>query len=132
MRWPGRPLRRQRARRLKRRPPQAKPFAADLRSNRLVADPQSTQGLYPKVYVASGTQLPARTPQGRVLHLPYAQFLHADATPKAAKDIWNVLAKAGLPRYAEIVVFADSLGEAAVNYVIFRMMGFADVKVWAP
>ena len=67
-----------------------------------------------------------------MLHLPYAQFLNADGTPKAAKDIWNALAKAGLPRYAEIVVFADSLGEAAVNYVIFRMMGFADVKVWAP
>ena len=113
-------------------PPQARPYAADLRANRLVTDPKSSQGLYPKVYVASGAQLPAKTPEGRVLHLPYAQFLNADGTPKAAKDIWNALAKAGLPRYAEIVVFADSLGEAAVNYVIFRMMGFADVKVWAP
>ena len=37
----------------------------------------------------------------------------------------------GICRYAEIVVFADSLGEAAVNCVIFKMMGFADVKVWA-
>ena len=113
-------------------PAQARPLAADLRANRLVTDPKSPQGLYPKVYVASGAQLPARAPEGRVLHLPYAQFLNADGTPKAAKDIWNALAKAGLPRYAEIVVFADSLGEAAVNYVIFRMMGFADVKVWAP
>ena len=106
--------------------------ATALRSNRLFSDPESSQGLYPKVYVASGAQLPARQPDGRVLHLPYAQFLHADSTPKAAKDIWNLMAKAGVPRYAEIVVFADSLGEAAVNYVIFKMMGFPHVWVWAP
>ena len=111
---------------------QAKTYAPALRANLLVTDPKKTQGLYPKVYVASGAQLSAKTPEGRVLHLPYARFLNADSTPRAAKDIWNALDKAGVPRYAEIVVFADSLGEAAVNYVIFRMMGFADVKVWAP
>jgi len=37
-----------------------------------------------------------------------------------------------VPRYARIVLVADTLGEAAVNYVVFRLMGFADVKVWAP
>ncbi len=110
---------------------QTQPYAK-LRTNLLVTDPKSTQGLYPKVYVASGAQAPAKMPEGRVLHLPYAQFLNSNGTPKAAKDIWNALDKAGLPRYAEIVVFADSLGEAAVNYVIFKMMGFPDVKVWAP
>lgn len=67
-----------------------------------------------------------------MLHLPYSQFLNADGTPRAAKEIWTMLDKAGVPRYAEIVVLADTLGEAAVNYVVLRMMGFADVKVWAP
>ena len=67
-----------------------------------------------------------------MLHLPYAQFLNANGTPKAANDIWNTLVKAGVPRYAQVVLFADSLGEAAVNYVIFRLMGFTDLKVWAP
>ena len=38
----------------------------------------------------------------------------------------------GVPRYAELVVFADAPGEAAVNYVLFRLMGFPDVKVWTP
>ena len=113
-------------------PTQARPYAADLPANRLITDPMRTQGPYPKVYVASGAQLPAKTPEGRVLHLPYAQFLNADGKPKPANDIWNTLAKAGVPRYAEIVVFADLLGEAAVNYVIFRMMAFPDVKVWVP
>jgi 3-mercaptopyruvate sulfurtransferase SseA len=110
----------------------AAPYAAVARTGLLVSDPARSQGLYPKVYVASGPALPTRAPEGRVLHLPYTQFLNADGTPKAAKEIWNTLAKAGVQRYAEIVVFADTLGEAAVNYVILRMMGFADVKVLAP
>ncbi|MDO9073155.1 MAG: rhodanese-like domain-containing protein [Rubrivivax sp.] len=110
----------------------ATPYAAVPRTGLLVSDPASKQGRYPKVYVASGPRLPSRAPEGRVLHLPYTQFLNADGTPRPAKDIWNSLDKAGVPRYAEIVVFADTLGEAAVNYVVLRMMGFADVKVWAP
>ena len=110
----------------------ALPYAVNPRADRLVAGAQITQGPYPKVYVASGPQLPAKMPQGRLLHLPYAEFLNADGTPKAAKDIWNTLAKAGVPRYAEVVVVADVLGQAAVNYVIFRLMGFPDVKVWVP
>ena len=69
---------------------------------------------------------------GKVVHVPYTDLLKPDGSPKAAKDIWAVLNKAGVPRYAEIVVFADMLGDAAVNYVVLRMMGFADVKVWAP
>lgn len=114
---------------------QAMPYAASLRAGLLVTDPKLSRGLYPTVYIASGRQLPARTPaasEGRVLHLPYGQFLNADGTPKAAKDIWATLTQAGVPRYAELVVFADAPGEAAVNYVIFRLMGFPDVKVWAP
>ena len=107
-------------------------YAAKSSADILVSDPIKTQGLYPTVYVASGPRLPARAPQGPVLHLPYAQFLNANGTPKAANDIWNTLVKAGVPRYAQVVLFADSLGEAAVNYVIFRLMGFTDLKVWAP
>jgi len=120
------------------RPPEpssgsASPAAAGLpRDKPAATDAKVARGDYPRVYVASGAQLPARMPDGRVLHLPYARFLDADGMPKPAKDIWNTLAQAGLPRYAEIVLVADSLGEAAVNYVIFRLMGFPDLKVVAP
>ena len=114
-------------------PPPALPYAASKRPGTLVSTPPATvQGSVPTVYVASGEQLPSRLPQGRVLHLPSARFLNANGAPKPANDIWNLLAQAGLPRYAEVVVFADSPGEAAVNYVVFRMMGFPNVKVWAP
>jgi 3-mercaptopyruvate sulfurtransferase SseA len=112
--------------------PPATPYRALARTGLFISDPARSQGPYPTVYVASGARLPTRAPEGRVLHLPYTKFLNADGTPRAAKDIWNTLAEAGVPRYAEIVVFGDTLGEAAVNYVVLRMMGFADVKVWAP
>lgn len=67
-----------------------------------------------------------------MLHLPYAQFLLADGTPKAAKDIGCALDKAGVSRYTKISVFADTLGDAPVNGASFRTMGLADAKVWAP
>ena len=36
---------------------------------------------------------------------------------------------AGVPRYAELVFFADDPAEAAVNYVVFKLMGWPDIKV---
>jgi 3-mercaptopyruvate sulfurtransferase SseA len=86
---------------------------------------------YPKLFVASGKAMPAGLPDGRVIHLPYTALLAADGRPKPAKDIWNILVKAGVPRYAEIVCIGDTLGEAAANYLLFKLMGFADVKVAA-
>jgi 3-mercaptopyruvate sulfurtransferase SseA len=84
--------------------------------------------LYPRVYVASGKALPARPPEGRVIHVPYSELVNANGTPKAAKDIWATLAKAGVPRHAEIVTISDDPGEAAANYFILKLMGFPDVK----
>ena len=114
--------------------PPAKAYSAALRPSRLVsaAAPSPSPSLFPRVYIASGQRLPTQPPAGRILHLPYAEFLDKDGAPKPAKDIWNILSKAGVPRYAEIVLVADTLGESAVNYVVFKLMGFADVKVWAP
>jgi 3-mercaptopyruvate sulfurtransferase SseA len=95
----------------------------------IIADPRSTQGVYPKVLIASGPNVPAKAQDGKVVHVPYTDLLNADGAPKAAKDIWNILAKAGVPRYAELVCFSDDPGEAAVNYFILRLMGYPDIKV---
>jgi 3-mercaptopyruvate sulfurtransferase SseA len=81
------------------------------------------------VFLASGKQLPAKTPDSKVIHVPYTELLAANGAPKAAKDIWAILTKAGLPRYAEVIVYADDPGEAAVNYFILKLMGYPDVKV---
>jgi thiosulfate/3-mercaptopyruvate sulfurtransferase len=104
-------------------------YPVSVRKNTVIADPGSTQGQYPKVFVASGKNLPARTPDGKLVHVPYSDLVNADGKPKAAKDIWNILVKAGVPRYAELLTFSDDPGEAAANYFVLKLMGFPDVKV---
>jgi 3-mercaptopyruvate sulfurtransferase SseA len=106
-----------------------KAYPANLRPGIVISDPQGTQGLYPKVYIASGKSIPAKLPEGKVIHVPYTELLNADGTPKAAKDLWSTLVKAGVPRYAEIISFSDEPGEAAANYFILKLMGYPDVKV---
>jgi thiosulfate/3-mercaptopyruvate sulfurtransferase len=106
-----------------------KPYPVDLRPGIVVGEGQGAKGLYPKVYIASGKSLPAKVPDGNVIHVPYTDLLNANGTPKAAKDIWNTLVKAGVPRYAEIISVSDDPGEAAANYFILKLMGYPDVKV---
>lgn len=104
-------------------------YPVKVRQDWLLTDPNRAPGPYPKVFIASGRTLPAKTQDGKVLHLPYIDLLNADGTPKAAKDIWKILMKAGIPRYAELVCIADDPGEAAANYFILKLMGYPDVKV---
>jgi 3-mercaptopyruvate sulfurtransferase SseA len=73
--------------------------------------------------------VPAKAKDGKIVHVPYIYLLNSDGTPKAAKDIWKILSSAGVPRYAELVCYSDDPGEAAVNYFILRLMGYADIKV---
>jgi 3-mercaptopyruvate sulfurtransferase SseA len=104
-------------------------YPVDLRPGIVISDSQGTKGLYPKVYIASGKSLPTKVPDGKVIHVPYTDLLNANGTPKAASDIWNILVKAGVPRYGEMISIADDPGEAAVNYFILKLMGYPDVKV---
>lgn len=97
----------------------------------IIADLQNTHGLFPKVFIASGKNVPVSSQDGKVVHVPYTDLLNADGTPKAAKDIWNILTKAGVPRYAELVCYSYDPGEAAVNYYILKLMGYPDIKVLA-
>lgn len=106
-------------------------YPVSRRTGIMIVDAQGAPGIYPKVFVASGKALPAAAPAGTVVHVPYADLLAADGTPKAAKEIWAVLTKAGVPRYAELITIADDPAEAAANYFILRLMGFADVKMLA-
>ena len=106
-------------------------YAAARRPGELIGDARASQGIYPKVFLASGKAVAALAPEGKVIHVPYTELLNADGTAKAAKDIWKILAKAGVPRYAEIVCFSDKPGEAAINYYLLKLMGYPDVKVLA-
>jgi 3-mercaptopyruvate sulfurtransferase SseA len=104
-------------------------YPVALRSGITINELAKTTGLYPKIFIASGKTLPAKILDGKVIHLPHADLLNADGTPKAAKDIWSLLNKAGVPRYAEIICIADDPGEAAANFFILKLMGYPDVKV---
>jgi|GEM_PF-2913923 len=93
-------------------------------------------GLFPPVYVAAGRQAPDRAPgqagAAPLIHLPYTQLLDVDGRPKPAKEIWKLLEKAGVPRYAQIRLFAERPGEAAVNFLLLRLMGFSDLQLLTP
>ena len=70
-------------------------YPVNLRSGILITDPKNaTKGIYDKVFVASGKVPPAKTPEGKIVHVPYADLINADGTPKAAKEIWKILQKA--------------------------------------
>jgi len=90
---------------------------------------QASGPVYPRIYIAAGTQPPAAVPDGKWVHLAYQQLLNSDGRPKAAKDLLSILTKAGVPRYAEVVCIADDPGEAAVVYFVLKLMGWPDVKV---
>ena len=108
-------------------PPSTYPenFRKDVMANAAMG----SESVYPKVFIASGKDMPAKSPAGKVVHVAYSDLLNADGTPKSAKDIWTILSKAGVPRYAELVCFSDDPGEASANYFILKLMGFPDVRV---
>jgi thiosulfate/3-mercaptopyruvate sulfurtransferase len=105
-------------------------YVARPRIPRLVRQAQVGRGEYPPVFVALGKGPASRQPSGPVLSLPAADLLNADGTPKPAKALWQRISQAGVPRHAEVVVFADDPAEAAIGYFVFRLMGWPDVKVW--
>ncbi|QPF74701.1 hypothetical protein G8A07_18430 [Roseateles sp. DAIF2] len=109
---------------------EAAPLAERSRPDPLLADARAARGEYPPVFVASGRALPAAAPEGQVLHLPYAELLTAEGQPKTAGELWQRIERAGVPRYAQIVFYADDPAEAAVNYYLFRLMGWPDIRVW--
>ena len=110
---------------------EVKPYPVKARTGLLVADAAATRGLYPKSSSRRGRACPRACPAARSCTCRTPSLLTADGTPKAAKDLWAILTKAGVPRYGELVCVSDDPGEAAVTYVILRMMGYPDTKVMA-
>ena len=107
-------------------------YTVPARSGVIVDNTTVSAGPYPRVYVASGERAPAEAPDGTVVHLHYKALLAADGTPKPAHEIRAILAEANVPRYAELVAFAEDPGEAAVTYFVLRLMGYPDVKLMLP
>jgi len=104
-------------------------YPRNVRTQVVIANPNNTSGQYPKAFVFSGKDVSPEGRDGKVVHVPYSDLMNPDGIPKAAKDLWSILTKAGVPRYAELVCVSDDPGEAAVNYFLLKLMGYADVKV---
>lgn len=104
-------------------------YPVNLQEGVIITDAGSTQGLYPKVFITCGKDIPVKLQEEKVVRIPYNDLLNTDGSPKEAKDIWNILDKAGVSRYAELVCCSGDPGEAAVNYFILKLMGFPDIKL---
>ncbi len=104
-------------------------YPENFRKDVIITNTKSTNGIYPKVFIASGKNVPTKVIDGKVVHVLYSDLLNIDGTPKAAKEIWKILTEAGVPRYAELICLSDDPGEAAVNYFILKLMGYPDIKV---
>ncbi len=110
-------------------PPKPVNYVASAVAPVVVTSDASRPGVFPKVFIASGATMPTVKVAGPIIHVPQQSLITAEGQPKAAKEILAVLAKAKVPRYAEIVLVADDIKDAALNYVAFRLMGYPDVKV---
>jgi 3-mercaptopyruvate sulfurtransferase SseA len=95
----------------------------------IITDPKSVKGIFPRIVIAPGEDIPLKIRDEKIVYLHYTDLLNSDGTPKMAKDIWNILSKAGVPEYAEIVCYSDDPGEAAIVYFTLKLMGFPDIKI---
>lgn len=86
-------------------------------------------GRLPRVYIASGAAPPAEALPGAVLHVPASRLVNDDGSVKPAAELWAAISKAGVPRHAQLVFVADDVGEAAMNYYVFQLMGYTNLRV---
>jgi len=88
-----------------------------------------TPGRALRVYIASGAAPPADALPGTVIHLPARLLVNDDGNVKPAAEVWAAISKAAVPRHAQLVFVADDPGEAAMNFTVFQLMGYTNLRV---
>ena len=106
-------------------------YRAEARAELLFDPKRATKPDFPRVFIASGDQLPKGKFDGKLVHVPYHALVDENGKPKAAQEIWNTLHEAGVPRFAELIAVSEDAGEAAVNYVVLKLMGYPSVRMQA-
>jgi hypothetical protein len=104
-------------------------YPVSSRNGIIITDKEGEKGIFPRLILACGENVPEKFQNEKVVHMPYKDLLNSDGAPGMAREIWNVLSKSGVPRYGELVCYSNDPGEAAVVYFTLRLMGFPDVKV---
>jgi 3-mercaptopyruvate sulfurtransferase SseA len=95
----------------------------------VVTTPEQAPDKTPRVYIASGAGLPAEAPPGTLLHLPASRLVNDDGSVKSAPELWAAISKAGVPRHVQLVFVADEPGDAAMNFYVFQLMGYPNLRV---
>jgi 3-mercaptopyruvate sulfurtransferase SseA len=111
------------------KPTAAKPTRISEGSRAVLTTTADARGSIPRVYIASGTALPSEAPPGTVVHLPANRLVNDDGSVKPAAELWAAISKASVPRYAQLVFVADDVGDAAINYYVFQLMGYPNLRV---
>jgi 3-mercaptopyruvate sulfurtransferase SseA len=109
----------------------AKPTRYAKGSRAVLATPEAPAST-PRVYIASGAALPTEPLPGPVIHLPSNRLVNDDGGVKPAAELWPAISKAGVPRHAQLVLVADDVGDAAINYTVLRLMGYTNLRVLMP
>lgn len=78
-------------------------------------------GAWPQIVWQAGAA-PASSAQGAVM-LPVRDLVGADGRLGSAHALWTQLAKAGLPRYAEVTIDATDPGERAQALLVLQLLG---------
>jgi thiosulfate/3-mercaptopyruvate sulfurtransferase len=107
----------------------AKPTQLGAGNRAVVTTPAEAPGRMPRVFIASGAALPSEALPGTVIHLPASRLVNDDGSVKPAPELWAAISKAGVPRHAQLVFVADDVGEAAMNYYVFQLMGYTNLRV---
>jgi thiosulfate/3-mercaptopyruvate sulfurtransferase len=76
----------------------------------------------------AGAASAANAPAGAV-RVPVATLFDKDGRLLPAAALWPLLNKAGLPRYARIVTAANDPADAALAYLVLRLLGHPDARV---
>lgn len=84
----------------------------------------------PAIHLALGAK-PGAAPaaDAKFVHLPYRELLDADGRPLPAAELWSRLDKAGVSRFARIVLVGPDPGPSAVGYVLLKLMGYPAVQL---
>lgn len=106
-------------------------YAAQAREGVLAQADAPRPAGFPRVYIAAEKNAAVAPAGEKVVVLHYRELLTPEGRPKPAKDLLALFEKAGLPRYAELVAVGDDPGEAAVVYVVLKLMGYPRVRVMA-
>ncbi len=104
-------------------------YAAEAVEPIVMSSAELPPGAFPRVYVASGAKVPDDSRFAPLVHLPFSNLLSDDGSPRPAQELWSAISKAGVPRYAQIVLVSDDLGEAAINYYMLQLMGYGNLRV---